>query len=60
MDQLQHWIIGPKAFILTYNNISCSMISKGAWVEYSQVEMLLGALPRDMRPKAVMKLKLYA
>jgi soluble lytic murein transglycosylase-like protein len=34
------------------------MISKGAFAEYSEVEMLLGALPRDLRAKAVMKLEL--
>jgi len=32
------------------------MINNGALAEYSQVEMLLGALPRDLGAKAVMKL----
>jgi hypothetical protein len=34
------------------------MIDKGALAAYSQVEMLLGALPRQLRAKAVMKHKL--
>jgi len=57
-DQLERGNVGLKAFILAYDNISRIMISKGAFAEYSQVEMLLGALPRDLRAKAVMKLEL--
>jgi len=34
------------------------VIDKGASAEYSQVEMLLRALCRKLRPKAVLKLKL--
>jgi hypothetical protein len=34
------------------------MISKEALAEYSQVEMMLRALPGDLRAKAVMKLEL--
>jgi len=34
------------------------MINKGAVAEYSEVEMSLGALPRDLRAKALLKLKL--
>ena len=57
-DQLERGNIGLKAFFLAYNNISRIMISKGALAEYSPVEMLLGALPRDFRAKAIMKLEL--
>jgi len=56
MDQLEHANVGLKALILTYDNISRIMINKGALAEYSQVEMLLGALPRDLRFRVVMKL----
>jgi len=48
--------VGLKAFILAYDNISRIIIDKGALAEYSQVEMLLGALPRNLSAKAVMKL----
>jgi len=34
------------------------MINKGAVAEYSEVEMSLGALPRDLRAKALLKLEL--
>jgi len=34
------------------------MINKGALAKYSQVEIMLGALPRDLGPKAVIKLGL--
>jgi len=44
-------------FILTYDIISRIMINLGAWAEYSHVEMMLGALPRDLRAKAGMKIK---
>jgi hypothetical protein len=54
-DQLERGNIELKGFILAYDNISRIMISKWALAEYSQVEMLLGALPRDLRAKAVMK-----
>jgi len=57
-DQLECGNVGLIAFILAYDNISRIVISKGALAEYSQGEMLLGALPRDLRVKAVMKLKL--
>ena len=57
-DQLERGNVGLKAFTLAYDNISCIRINKGALAEYSQVEMLLGALPRDLRAKAVMKLNL--
>jgi len=57
-DQLECGDVGLKASILTYDNISRIMISKGDLAEYSQVEMLLGALQRDLRTKAVMKLEL--
>jgi len=45
-DQRERGNIGLKPFILTYDNISRIMIDKGALAEYSQVEKLLGALPR--------------
>jgi hypothetical protein len=35
------------------------VISKGALAEYSQVELLLGVLLTDLRPKVVMELELY-
>jgi len=35
------------------------MITKEALDEYSQEEMLLGALPRDLCAKAVIKLEIY-
>jgi hypothetical protein len=57
-DQLERGNVGLKAFILADDNISSIMISKGVLAEYSQVEMLLGALPRDFRAKAVMKLEI--
>jgi hypothetical protein len=57
-DQRERGNVGLKAFILAYDNISRIMIDKGALAEYSQVEMLLGALPRNLRAKAVMKLEL--
>ena len=53
-DQLEREIIGLRAFILAYDNISRIMINKGAWAEYTQVEMLLGALPRYFWAEAVM------
>jgi hypothetical protein len=46
-----------KASILACDNISRIMISKRALAEYSQVEILLGALPRDLREQVVMKLE---
>jgi len=57
-EQRERGNVGLKAFILAYDNISRIMIDKGALAEYSQVEMLLGALPRNLRAKAVMKLEL--
>jgi len=47
-----------EAFILTYNNISRIMIDKGVFAEYTQVEMVLGALPTNLSAKVVMKLEL--
>jgi len=57
-DQLEQGNVGLKAFILAYDNISRIMINRGALAEFSQVAMLLGALPSDLRAKAVMKLDL--
>jgi hypothetical protein len=54
-DQRERGNIHLKAFIFTYDNISPIMINKGALAEYSQEEMLLGALRRDSRANAVMK-----
>jgi len=34
------------------------MINKGSLVKYSQVEMMLGALPRDLKANVVMKVEL--
>jgi len=58
-DEVECGNVGLKAFILAYDNISRIMINKGALAEYSEVEMLLRALPRELRAKAVMKLELY-
>jgi len=57
-DQLERGNVGLKAFILADDNVSRIMINKGTLDEYSQVEMLLGALPNDLRAKVVMKPKL--
>jgi len=56
-DQLKRGNLGLKAFIRAYDNISCILINKGALAEYSLVELLLDALPRDLRTKAVMILE---
>jgi len=47
-----------KAFILTYDNISHIIIDKEALAEHSQVEMLLRALPRQLRVKVVTNMEL--
>jgi len=57
-DQLECGNVGLKACILTYDHISCVMINKEALAEYSQMEMLLGALPQDLKLKAGIKLEL--
>jgi len=50
-NQLERGNVSLKTIILTHGNITHIMINKGALAEYSQVEMLLGALPRDLRGK---------
>jgi hypothetical protein len=55
-DQLARGNVGLKALILAYDNICHIMINKGALAEYSTVEMLLRALPRDLRAQVVMKI----
>jgi hypothetical protein len=59
-DQLERGNVGLKAFILAYNNnnISRTMINKGALAKYSHQEMLLRAVPRELRATAVTKLEL--
>jgi hypothetical protein len=57
-DQLENGNVGLTAFILADDNISRIMTSKGTLAEYSQEEMFLGALPRDMRAKVVITLEL--
>jgi hypothetical protein len=57
MDQRDRGNFCLKAFILAYDNMSRIMIDKGALAEYSQVEMLLGAVSRNLRATAVMKLQ---
>jgi len=57
-DWLKQEIICLKALLVANDNISCIMIEKVALAKYSQVEMLLGALPGHLRAKAVMKLEL--
>jgi hypothetical protein len=59
LAQLYHRNFCPKVFILPHDLLTRIMISKGALAEYSQVEMLLRVLPRDLRAKAVMKLELH-
>jgi len=54
-DQLEGGNVGLKAFILTYDNISCYMINKRTLTEYTQVGMILGALRWDLRATMVMK-----
>ena len=57
-NQLPCGNVSLNVFILADDNISHIMTNKGGLAKYSQVEMLLGALPSDMKAKAVMKLKL--
>lgn len=57
-DQGEHRKIGLKAFILTVDNISHTMIDKGVLAEFSQVEMLLGALTINLRGKFITNLEL--
>jgi hypothetical protein len=57
-DKLERGNVGLTACILTYYNITLIMINKGALAEYSQVEILLGAIHADLPRKAVLKLKL--
>jgi hypothetical protein len=52
-DQLDCGKISLKGYILTDDNISHIVINKKALAEYSQVEMFLRALPRDLGTKAV-------
>jgi hypothetical protein len=47
-EQLEHGNVGQGFFILTYDNIRRIMLNNGAFAEYSQVAMPLGALPRDL------------
>jgi hypothetical protein len=47
-NQLECGNAGLKAFIVANTNISRTMINKSELPKYSQVEMLLGALPTDM------------
>jgi len=57
-EHLESGNISLKDFILDYDNISHSIISKGTLAEYSQVDVLIGALPRYWRAKVVMKFEL--
>jgi hypothetical protein len=47
-EQLEHGNVGQGFFILTNNNISRIMLNNGAFTEYLQVAMPLGALQRDL------------
>jgi len=58
-DQLERRNVGLKARIFTYNNISHITINQGALAKYSQPEMLLWALWRELGAKVVMKLEQY-
>jgi len=55
-DQLDWCTVSRNPFILTYNMISCIMSHTGAFVKYSQVVKLPGALQFQSRPKAAIKL----
>jgi len=57
-DQWECGDVSLKALILSYNNICLITIGKAALAVYLQVSMLLGALPRELMGKAVMKLEL--
>lgn len=57
-DQLECGNIRVEALILAYDNISHIMITNGALADFSEIQMLLGALLRDLRAKVLMKLKL--
>jgi len=57
-DQRERGNFDLKTYILAYDNISRMMIDKGALAEYSQVEMLLGALQGNLGPNALMSLEL--
>jgi hypothetical protein len=56
-DKLQGGNVGLKAFILTYDIVSCSIMNNGAFVEYLQVEMSLRALQHHLREKLVTQLE---
>jgi hypothetical protein len=57
-DQGECGNVDLEAFILAYDNIGRILIDKRALAEYSQVEMLLGAVPTNLKRNAVMKLEL--
>lgn len=57
-DQLECEKVSLTAFVTAHDNISHIMIKKGALVHNSQEEMLLRALPREMRANATMKREL--
>lgn len=52
-DQRKHGNVGLKHFIISYDIFSHIMIYKEAFAKYSQVEMLLSALPTNLTGKAV-------
>jgi len=57
-DLLEPGKVRLTACILTNNHTSHIMIKMGVLAEYTQVEMLLGAIPHNMRVTVLMKLKL--
>jgi len=56
--QLKRGHVGLKAFVLANDNIRCIMIKKGALAVYSEAEMLLRAIPRELKSIAVLQLEL--
>jgi len=58
MNQRKCRNVGLRAFILAYDNILRIMSNNWTMVEYWEVDILLGALPRDMRITLVGNLQL--
>jgi hypothetical protein len=47
--------VSQQDIILAYNHISRMMITNGVLAEYTELRMLLEALPRDLGANAVLK-----
>jgi hypothetical protein len=57
-DQHKRGNVGLKAFILANDNISRAMATNGTLYKFALVETLLGALSKDRKAKAIVKIKL--